>query len=269
MRTFLLILLALLGVITPVHAEESLILGVQDYGKSPRMLGLEFRKLGDYLSKRLGQKVSVEPVRSYERYMEGASKKRYAIMYGPPSMVLEANQLAGYEPVARVPGKLSATFMSMADGPVAFPEDMKGRRLGLPDDKSLMAKLANAKLREMRINPKQYFASISHFEDAEDVISALKLGLIDVGVANSTLYNVWGARGFNLNNIMQTAGSLHLTFAVRPDMPADIKARLVAALLDAHKDPLGRDYLKQSGFPNFERAALADYNDLKKLIQIR
>jgi ABC-type phosphate/phosphonate transport system substrate-binding protein len=254
----------------PSVAADALVLGVQDYGKSPRMISLEFRSFSDYLSKKLGQTVVVEPVQSYERYMEQAKMKRYAFMYGPPSMVMEANILAGYEPVAKIPGLLSAAFMSMADGNIAFPEDMKGKRIGMPDDNSLMTMLAFAKLREMKIDPKRYFSNVMVFNDANDVISALKLGMIDVGVANSSLFNVWGAQGHNLNLVLQSSGAPHLTFAVRGDLPAELKAKVADAMLAAHKDAgMSKNYFKRTGFTNFEAASMKDYDGVKKLLAER
>lgn len=253
--------------VLPAMAAGELVLGVQDYSKSPRMMALEFREMSKYLSAKLGQPVVVEPAQSYQRYMERAKQKRYHFMFGPPTMVMEANALAGYEPVAKVPGLLSAAFMSMADGPIAFPEDMKGKRIGMPEENSMMTMLAFAKLREMKIDPRKYFSNVMVFNDANDVISALKLGMIDVGVANSGLYNAWGAQGHNLNLVVQSSGAPHLTFAVRGDLPAETKNRLKDALLAAHKDPsMVNGYFKRTGFPNFEAASLADYESVKKLL---
>lgn len=251
----------------PSLAADALVLGVQDYSKSPRMISLEFRDMAAYLTRKLGQPVIVEPVQSYARYMDRAKQKRYAFMYGPPSMAMEANALAGYEPVAKIPGLLSAAFMSSADGDIAFPEDMKGKRIGMPDENSLMTMLAFSKLREMNVNPRKYFSSVLVFNDAEDVISALKLGMIDVGVANSSLFNVWSAQGYNLNLVLQSAGAPHLTFAVRGNLPADTKAKVIDALLTAHKDPqMDKTYFKRTGFPNFEATSMKDYVGVKKLL---
>lgn len=251
--------------LAPAYAEDQLVLGVQDYEKSPRMLAGEFKGLADYLSDKLGQPVRVQASQSYKRYMANTQKKRYAFIYGPPSMAVEAYQTAGYEPVVKIPGVLSASFMSMSTGDVAFPEDMKGKRIGMPDDDSLMTKLAMAKLRSMKINPQTYFAKVQTFNAASDVISALKLNLIDVGVANSSMFNVWTAQGHNLNVVLGTDSAPHLTFSVRSDLPADVKAKVVQALLVAHKDPKGGIYFKASGFPGFEQTSIKDYQKLMTL----
>jgi ABC-type phosphate/phosphonate transport system substrate-binding protein len=167
----------------------------------------------------------------------------------------------------KVPGLLSAAFMSLADGPIAFPEDMKGKRIGMPEENSLMTMLAFAKLREMKVDPRKYFSNVMVFNDANDVISALKLGMVDVGVANSSLFNVWSAQGYNLNLVLQSSGAPHLTFAVRGDLSAETKAKVTEALLAAHKDPgMSKGYFKRTGFPSFEATGLKDYENVKKLL---
>ncbi len=254
---------------TVTHAAESLILGVQDYGKTPSQLNDEFKSLTTYLSKHLGQPVMVYTSQSDGRYMKGAKQKRYTFIYGPPTMAMEAHRLAGYEQVVKIPGALSASFMSLSSSNVAFLEDMKGKRIGMPDDDSLVTKLALAKLRSMKINSQSYFASVQTFGEADDVINALKLGLIDVGVASSSLFNVWSARGHNLNIVLASDATPHLTFSVRGDLPAELKTSVTRALLLAHNDAGANDYFKKSGYPNFEATSIKDYQNVIKLLQQR
>lgn len=249
------------------HAADQLVLGVQDFGKSPGVLAGEFKGLADYLSKQLGQPVSVQASQSYKRYMANSQKKRYAFIFGPPSMAMEAYKAAGYEPVAKIPGVLSASFMSLSTSDVAFPEDMKGKRIGMPDDDSMITKLALAKLRSMKINPQGYFSRVQTFNDANDVISALKLNLIDVGVASSSLFNSWSAKGHNLNVVLASDPSPHLTFSVNSDLPADLKAKVTQAMLNAHKDPGAQSYFKNSGYPNFEVTSIKDYQKVLALLK--
>lgn len=256
-------ILALSG--SGAHAVDQLVLGVQDYEKTPRVLAAEFKGLADYLGDKIGQPVTVQASQSYKRYMASSTKKRYAFIYGPPSMAMEAYRTAGYEPVAKIPGVLSASFMTLSSSDVAFPEDMKGKRIGMPDDDSMMTKLAMAKLRSMKINPQGYFTQVQTFNDASDVISALKLNLIDIGVANSSMFNVWTGKGHNLNVVLTTDSAPHLTFSVNPDLPADLKAKVTQAMLAAHKDARALSYFKGSGFPNFEPASMKDYQKVLTL----
>ena len=265
-KTAIAIVIAL-GVSNFAHASDRLILGVQDYARSPGVLAAEFKSLAAYLTKSLGQPVTVQASQSYERYMANTQKKRYAFIFGPPTMAIEAYQKAGYEPIAKIPGVLSASFMSLSTSDVAFPEDMKGKRIGMPDDDSLMTKLAMAKLRSMKINPTTYFRRVQTFSDADDVLNALKLNLIDVGVANSSMFNAWSAKGFNTNIVLTTDSAPHLTFSVDPGLPAELKAKVTEALLRAHKDAGAQSYFKTTGYPNFEATSLKDYQSVIKLLK--
>jgi len=93
------------------------------------------------------------------------------------------------------------------------------------------------------------------------------LNLIDIGVANSSLFNVWTGKGHNLNVVLTTDPAPHLTFSVNSDLPADLKAKVVQAMLVAHKDPGAQSYFKNSGFPNFEATSLKDYQKVIALVK--
>jgi phosphonate transport system substrate-binding protein len=250
-------------------AADYLILGVQDYVKSPILVVRDYESMAHFLSKVTKKQVRVEPVRTYDEYMKKAAAKRYDFMYAPPSMIMKANRLAGYEPVAKIPGLLSCSFMAMTKTNIAFPEDMKGKRIGFYEKDSMITQLALAQLRSMNIDPDKYFKSVTYYNDSNGVINAMQYNLIDVGVANSTLFNNWTNRGYDLALVLQGKGVPHLTFAVRGDMPDSMKKEVTTALLRAHQDPDMADFFKFSGFQNFEPAHMEDYDDLVKTLDIK
>jgi ABC-type phosphate/phosphonate transport system substrate-binding protein len=261
------ILLALIS--TTARAEEFLILGIQDYNRSPILVVQEFLGLTNYLARALKKPVRVETVKTYDDYMKKTRAKRFAFIYGPPSMIIENHKLAGYEPVAKIPGQLSAAFMSLAASGIAFPEDMKGKRIGFTDKDSMITQLALAELRSMNIDPARHFSSVTYYNDVDGVLAAMKYKLIDVGVANSVLFNAWTNKGHNINLIMQGKGVPHLTFAVRSDLPASLKEALASALFKASQDSEAQEYFKYSSFPGFEPAKLEDYAGLKQQLNIQ
>jgi ABC-type phosphate/phosphonate transport system substrate-binding protein len=108
----------------------------------------------------------------------------------------------------------------------------------------------------MKIDPDRHFASVQPFRDADDMIGAMKLGLIDVGVANNALYQAWTARGHDLNVLLQSRPAPRLTFSLRDDLPADIKARTARTLLRAHRDETAQSYFRYSGIPHFEATSI-------------
>lgn len=262
-------IVGLLGLSMTAGASDKLILGVQNYNKGPMVMVREHSGLAKYLSRVLGQEVRVESVKSYDEFMGKASKKRYAFIFAPPNMVMQANKRAGYEPVAKVPGLLAVSFMAFAKSGIAFPEDMKGKRIGITDKESMMAKLAFVHLRELGIDPNNYFKSITYYSDVQAILFALEANLIDVAAANSSLYNFWTTKGHDINMVSQGKGVPHLTFAASPDLPAAQKAALMAALPKAHLDKEAQEFFAYSSLPQFEAAKADDYKELVSILQIK
>lgn len=245
------------------------ILGIQDYAKSAITVAREYESLAQYLAKTLGKPVRIESVKTADEYLKKADAKRYDFMFGPPSMIMAANKRAGYEPLVKVPGLLSHSFMALSSTGIAFPEDMKGKRIGFYEKDAMITQLAIAQLKSENIDPETYFSKITYYRDFNDVLTAMKYNVIDVGVANATLYNVWTARGNDLNAIMSGKGVPHLTFAVRPDFPPAQRAALNQSLLKAHLDGEGKVFFKYNGYPNFETAQLKDYEELVAVLGIK
>lgn len=264
------ILLAVLTWLTcmPARAADYYLLGVQDYVKNPILVVRDYEGLTAYLSKVLKKPVRVEAVKTYDDYMKKAAAKRFHFMYAPPSMIMKAHMTAGYEPVVKIPGLLSASFMSLASSPVAFPEDMKGKRIGFYEKDAMITRLAFVDLKSEGFDPATFFKSITYYSDSNAVLNALQYKLIDVGVANSSLFNVWTNRGTNLNLVLQGKGVPHLTFAVRADLPAATKQLVTQALLKAQTDKDGQDYFRFSSFTNFEPAKVSDYDELVQYLGI-
>lgn len=250
-------------------AQQSLMFGHQNFDTSPSELYSDFEGITRLLAKALKQPVRFESVKKVDAYLKRAADHRYTVMFAPPSMVAEAVTHSGYEPIAKIPGRLAPAFMSMTQTQIAFIEDMKGKRLGTTDRDSMMTRLGMLHLRSQGIDPEKYFSEIRHFADVNAVIFALSNNMIDVGLANTTLYNVWTNRGFNLSMIEQGPGAPHLTFAVRGDLSAADKQAILQALLSAPSDPDASLYFRKTGFPGVERATLKDYAELTKRLNIK
>ena len=268
MKLSIKLLIMLIGWISlPAWAADYYILGVQDYVKNPILVVRDYQGLANYLAKTLKTPVRIEAVKTYDEYIKKAGAKRFDFMYAPPSMIMKAYLTAGYEPVVKIPGLLSASFMTM-DTSIAFPEDMKGKRIGFYEKDAMITNLALKELQTTGIDPGKYFKSVTYYSDANAVLNAMQYKLIDIGVANSSLFNNWTNRGYNVALVLQGKGVPHLTFAVRGDLPAATKQTVTQALLKAQSDKDGQDFFKFSSFTNFEPAKLSDYDELVKFLGI-
>ncbi len=255
----------------PASAQErAYLLGVISYGNSAQMIASEYHGLTTYLGKTLKRPVRIEGARDFTTFGERARAKRYHFMFVAPSAVLEANRAAGYQPVAKIPGLLAVSFMAMARTGIAFPDDMKGKRIGFTGKDAMITKLAFVELQKLDVKqPERYFGSIAYYNDADGVLAGMQMGLIDVGVANAGLFNAWTAKGEDINLIHTGKGVPHLTFAVRGDLPEGEKKAIAEALLKANQDKDALEFLKYNSLPGFEAAKLADYAELAKTLGIK
>jgi ABC-type phosphate/phosphonate transport system substrate-binding protein len=250
--------------------DKAYLLGVISYGTSPQMIASEYHGLTEYLGRVLKRPVRVEGTRDFTSFGERAKAKRYHMIFVAPSAVIEANRSAGYLPVAKIPGLLSVSFMAPTKSNIAFPEDMKGKRIGFTGKDAMITKLAFVELKAMGIRePEKHFASIAYYNDADGVLAGMQMNLIDIGVANSGLFNVWTNKGENMNLIHTGKGVPHLTFGVRGDLPDSERRAITEALLKASQDKDAQEFLRFSNFPGFEAAKLADYDELAKMLGIK
>lgn len=247
-----------------------LIFGVQDFNTDPRMVALQMRGVAGYLGRQLGEPVIVEAAKNPKIFMQGVKSHRYDFVYAPPNVVLKAGKLGGYQPVARIHGQIQGVFISLDSSGIKTPADMKGKRLGMPASAALISVLADAKLREMHIDPKTYFSKIVIFKGPDDMIYALKLGLVDVGVTAVHLYQGWIKQGAPVHAVMDTEGSPHWTFAASPKLSPELRAKLTAALVGGTKNPAMVEFLKARGFPpQIDPASAADYAALARMMAAR
>lgn len=255
----------------PARAQDrAYLLGVISYGASAQMIASEYDGLTTYLSRTLKRPVRVEGARDFTTFGERAKAKRYHLMFVAPSAVIEANRSAGYLPVAKIPGLLSVSFMAPTKSNIAFPEDMKGKRIGFTGKDAMITKLAFVELQKLGIKePEKYFSSIAYYNDADGVLAGMQMNLIDIGVANSGLFNVWTNKGENMNLIHSGKGVPHLTFGVRGDLPEAERRAITEALLKATQDKDAQDFFRFSNFPGFEPARLSDYDELAKMLNIK
>lgn len=250
--------------------ERAYILGVISYGDSAQMIASEYDGLTTYLSRVLKKPVRVEGARNFAAFAERAKAKHYHLMFVAPSAVLEAHRDAGYQPVAKIPGLLAVSFMAMGKTGIAFPEDMKGKRIGFTGKDAMITKLAFVELQRLGIkDPEKHFASIAYYNDADGVLAGMQMGLIDIGVANAGLFNAWTEKGENINSIHTGKGVPHLTFGVRGDLPESERRAVAEALLKANQDKDAQDFLKFHNLPGFEAAKLADFDELAKTLSIK
>jgi len=121
------------------------------------------------LEKLLGQPVHVEPVGDYNQLRKGLADKTYDLAIVHPAHIsIAALKNNGWHLVAVTKGfeTYSANFLVRADSPLKSLADLRGRKLGAPDEDSITSWMVRATMREALGDDKQVAFTYTRYQDA-------------------------------------------------------------------------------------------------------
>jgi phosphonate transport system substrate-binding protein len=149
------------------------------------------------LSKILKQPVSIEPVGDYPSLRKGLAAKTYDLaMVHPAHLSIQAIKDSGYKLVVVTKGfqKYTASFLVKADSPLKSLAELKGLKLGAPDEDSITAWMVRATLRDANVDPKGMAVTYTRYQDA--VPFFVDNNLTTAGAtASNALVKAWQAKG--------------------------------------------------------------------------
>jgi len=267
MKFLMTLLIMLLAV--PASAAERLLLGVntgvpaQD---EQRDITDKYKPLADYLGTVLKRPVKLEVSQNLSASERRLKKDAFDVFLGPPQVIAQAMKSAGYEPVARYPGKLKAAFVVMDAGKIKNLSDAKGKRLGLPDKDSLASNLALAKLRFSRMAPESHFSEVFHQRFQDATLNALLMGRVEVAAVTAGFAKKWVGEHPGARIIEESYEVPHFAFALREDLGEADSQRIRQALLDVPNTAEGRVMMEKMGRKEgFIPASKDDYSPLIRL----
>ncbi len=120
------------------------------------------------LTKILGQPVTVEPVGHYPTLREGLQRKSYDIAIVHPAHISIQALLAGWRLVAVTKGyeNYAASFLVRADSPLKSLAELKGRKLGAPDEDSITSWMVRATMRDALGSADAVAYTYTRYQDA-------------------------------------------------------------------------------------------------------
>ena len=213
------------------------------------------------LSKILKQPVTIEPIGDYNQLRRGLQAKTYDLaMIHPAHVSIQAMKGSGYKLVAVTKGyqKYTASFLVAADSPLTSLAELKGRKLGAPDEDSITSWMVRATLRDAKVEPAQIHITYTRYQDA--VPFFVENRLTDSGAtAANALVKAWQAKGGKILAQSKAVPIKHIVAS--PNLSAaDIeKVRDYLVGLDTHDE--GKKKLeptKYSGFEKFDEAKMLE-----------
>jgi ABC-type phosphate/phosphonate transport system substrate-binding protein len=211
------------------------------------------------LAKILGQPVQIEPVGDYQALRKGLAEKTYDLALVHPAHVsIAAMKAGGWQLVAVTKGweNYRASFMVRADAPYKTLADLRGMKLGAPDEDSITSWIVRATLREALGANGRMSLTYTRYQDA--VPFMVENTFTQVGAtASGTLVQQWEARGGKVIARSRPVPIKHVIAS--PSMSAEQVAKVREYLLSLDGSEAGRKKLepmKVQGYVAYDPAAL-------------
>ena len=211
------------------------------------------------LGKLLKQTVSVEPIADYPTLRKGLADKSYDLaMVHPAHISIEAIKNSGYQLLVVTKGfqEYRANFLVKADSPLKTLADLKGTKLGAPDEDSITAWMTRATIRDALGDARQVSYVYTRYQDA--VPFFVDNNLTPAGsTAAGAVIKAWQAKGGKLLFRSKPVPIKHIIASpnLTPDQVSTVRAYLLA--LDSTDE--GRKKLeptKYTGFAAYDTAAM-------------
>jgi len=202
----------------------------------------------DYLSRRLGTKVTLRIANDYAAVIEGQrSGNVHIASYGPSSFaraLMTGSQIAAFAIETNLDGTKGyySVFYVKADSPYQKVEDLRGKNLGLVDPNSTSGNnVPRFALNKMSITPEQFFGRVVYTGSHENAVIALNQGTVDM-CANwwndeqeSNLLRMERkgmVKASNFRIIFRSDQIVNSPMAYLNSLPDDLKAAIRSAVLD-------------------------------------
>jgi phosphonate transport system substrate-binding protein len=120
------------------------------------------------LARILGQPVTVEPVGHYPTLRQGLQERQYDLALVHPAHISILALKSGWRLVAVTKGfeGYAASFLVRADSPLKSLTELKGRKLGVPDEDSITSWMVRATMRDALGGADQVAYTYTRYQDA-------------------------------------------------------------------------------------------------------
>jgi len=236
----------------------------------------KFEPMRAYLEKKLGTKVKVFTATDYAGVIEAMKKKRVDIAWFGPLSYYLAEQEAGAEAfaVGIREGSNSHTYKSIfvapCDSGIKSIKDLKGKSVAFVDPASTSGGLMPTYMvkKETGLMPQKFFGKFTYSGSHDAAELAVKNKTVDAAADNDITYEKMLTKGLiskQTNCIIKESDPLPGSPMVyRSDLPADLKAKIREAVLNAHNE------IKVTGYGNLSHYVAvtpADYQMIRNMVK--
>lgn len=253
--------------VSPVSARaEDLVLAVSEGtsgGLDAGQVIAKYKDLADAVGRGMKAKVNVVFVRDFATLEEGLKTSRYAfVMARPSDYPARGMRDSGYNYVASAKPDGQCYIVVKKDSPLKTLNDIKGKKIAMPEKVAYMSKFCAAELRTKGIDLDK--EAVNYVKEQAAVAFYLDNKFAEVGAiaSYSGVGKNWEKNGDRIlhKSIPQPYFPLVAYRKVRPEQ---IKA-VQTELLSLSENPAGQELLKRIGVKEFDTGAEAKMRELPK-----
>ena len=214
------------------------------------------------LSKLLKQPVVIEPIADYPTLRQGLADKAYDLaMVHPAHVSIGAMKNSGYQLLAVTKGfeNYRANFLVNAASPLKTLADLKGSKIGAPDEDSITSWMTRASLRDaLGADAKKVSFVYTRYQDAVPFFVENNLTPSGATAAGSVI-KAWTSKGGKVLFQSKPVPIKHIIAS--PNLKADDLALVRSYLLTLDSTDEGKTKLsptKYAGFAAYDRSAMLE-----------
>ncbi|MEO6363651.1 MAG: phosphate/phosphite/phosphonate ABC transporter substrate-binding protein [Caldimonas sp.] len=245
-------------------ASHALVFAINEgvtYRVSNDEIRAKYAVIASDLGRILRQPVSVEPISDYPTLRKGLAAKEYDLAFVHPAhLSVLAIRDSGYRLLAVTKGYQSytASFLVKPDSPLKTLADLKGARVGAPDEDSITAWMVRATLRDTLGPGKQVDYVYTRYQDAVPFFVDHSLTQVGATAANAVVKG-FVARGGRILGKSKPVPIKHMIAG--PSLTPDQVQRVRDYLIGLDDSDEGKKKLEPTKFEGF-----AAYNEADMLV---
>lgn len=144
-----------------------------------------------------------------------STRSRIHDIYVAPAHVVGSAVRFGYQPLWGLDKPVQAVLVTLASGTATSLEQVAGKRLGLPNQDSVVTYLLRGEVNAANTTLKRHFGSLYETRYQDALLPCLQLKRCDVVAVERAVFDRWAAAGEPVKMIMQTRAVPGMSVAVR------------------------------------------------------
>ena len=150
------------------------------------------------------------------------TRSRTQDVYVAPAHVVGSAVRYGYTPLVGLDRPVQAVLVAQAGSGIGSLQQAKGKRLGLPEQDSVVTYLVRGEVNAANTTFKRHFSSVFQTRYQDALLPCLQIRRCDVVAVEKTVYNRWLADGEKLAVVMETREGPGMSVALRDDSKLNV-----------------------------------------------